>query len=374
MSDPEAGSTVDPEREAHVVGCSVKGPSHEENDKPCQDAWDGTQLAESRFVIAVADGLGSASHSHIGSKVASETVVDHLKDAIRGGNFDEASLRDAFEDAFGSARAALQEEADQENVSISDLNTTLLAAAGGPSGVGAAAVGDGGIIRVYREDYHLFVPREETEYANRTTPIQSDHWEDRYRFAYSEEVDGVAAFSDGLENFAWVGKDTPQAALFDEFFNYIWYTTAKDEINNELAAFLDHERYRNISGDDKTIAIATLDIDYEGREPLSEEEEKPDATQNSSDPRSADTSSTSSTETSESSQSSEQEESPAKDEEPDDTPSRSDGDTHEESGGGSPGEISDADTDDVRKAKEADAYEDEVTKARSETIPLEGLC
>lgn len=273
MADFDTASIADAERESHLVGCSIKGPDHEHEDQPCQDNWDGMQLSNSRFVLAVADGLGSASHSDIGSKIASETVVEHLKDSISGGGFDKTSLKDALKSAFRSARSALRDEADRQDVSVSDLNTTTLAAAGGPSGAAAAAVGDGGIIRVYRDQFRLFIPREKSEYANRTTPIQSDHWEESYRFEYTEEVDGVAAFSDGLENFAWDGRDEPQRALFEQLFTMIWYTTDTDRIEDELIEFFDHERFRSVSGDDKTIAIATLDVDYEGRVPLSDENE-----------------------------------------------------------------------------------------------------
>ena len=268
MSDSDVSGTADTERESHLVGCSVRGPSHEEEETPCQDDWAGTQLSDSRFALAVADGLGSASHSHKGSEVASETAVEYLKDVLTDRELTEEILRDTLETAFTSARSALQDEADRQGVSIKDLNTTLLVAAGGPSGVAAAAVGDGGVIRVYRDEFHLFVPREDSEYANRTTPVQSDHWEESYRFEYSENVDGVAAFSDGLENVAWDGKEQPQAALFEQFFNFVWYTTDEERINKELSEFLNHERYRSISGDDKTIAIATLNVDYENREPL----------------------------------------------------------------------------------------------------------
>jgi hypothetical protein len=273
MSDSDASDTAATERESHLVGCSVRGPSHEEEDTPCQDAWAGTQLSDSRFAFAVADGLGSASHSHRGSEIASETAVEYLEEVLTSGNFDGETLRDAIKMAFKSARSALQDEADRQGVSIRDLNTTLLVAAGGPSGVAAAAVGDGGVIRVYRDEFYLFVPRENSEYANRTTPVQSDHWEESYRFEYSENVDGVAAFSDGLENIAWDGKEEPQAALFKQFFNFVWHTTDEERINEELTGFLNHERYRSISGDDKTIAIATLDVDYENREPLTDTEE-----------------------------------------------------------------------------------------------------
>lgn len=349
MSDSDTTSTVNSERESHLVGCSIKGPSHEKEGIPCQDAWAGTQFSNSRFVLAVADGLGSASHSHLGSEVAVKTVVTHLEELIRKENYDETVLKDGFKTAFKSVRSALQDEADRQEVSLSDLNTTLLVAAGGPSGVGAAAVGDGGVIRVYRDDFYLFVPREDSEYANRTTPIQSDRWQESYRFEYSENVDGVAAFSDGLENVAWEGRNSPQDALFDQFFNFVWYTNDTDHINNELAEFLNHERYRNISGDDKTVAIATLDIDYENREPL------PQTDESAQDQKSAEATSTDA-----SSQ--------------DTSASGTDDSTGPESGikeiSQPPVEKSQSDDEGSEEGEQADAYEGEVLKANAENIYL----
>ena len=265
MSDSESTDSTDVTRESHLVGCSVRGPDHEQSGKPCQDAWDGIQLPDSRFVLAVADGLGSAEHSHVGSEVATETIVSKMKEVVRNEDFTESSLENEFKIAFESVRSAIQDEADRQGVAVSELNTTLLAAAGGPSGVGAAAVGDGGIICVYDGDFELMVPREDAKYANRTTPVQSDNWKESYRFRYSDNVDGVAAFSDGLENIAWDGKVSPQDSLFDQFFNLVWNSTDVNRIKKELEDFLDHERYRDISGDDKTIAIATLNIDYGNR-------------------------------------------------------------------------------------------------------------
>ena len=299
MTDTASSESPNPSRESHLVGCSVTGPDHEETGEPCQDAWAGKKLSDSRFVFAVADGLGSASHAHVGSELATETITSHVADAVTEvDKLEQTYLRDTFQTGYETVRSAIRDEADQRNLSMSDLNTTLLAAAGGPSGVAAAAVGDGGIVRVYRDEFHLFVPREGREYANRTIPVQSDGWEDSYRFEYSKEVDGVAAFSDGLENFAWDSRTSVQDTLFEQLFNCVWYTTDSDQIKEEFSEFLNHERFRNISNDDKTIAIATLDIDYQNREPKpttdqtesateggennASEEPTPDATQSES--------------------------------------------------------------------------------------------
>lgn len=273
MTESAPSDADNQEQEPHLVYCSVTGPKHEEANDPCQDASTGTQLPDSRFLLAVADGLGSASHSHIGSEVATETITQHLEEAIS--NQDELTeryLEDTIKNGFERARSAVHNRADELDEPVSKLNTTLLVAAGGPSGAAGAAVGDGGIIRAYRDNYYLLVSREDSEYANRTTPLQSDNWLDSYRFAYSRQVDGVAAFSDGLDNFAWDGRTSVQRALFEQLFNFVRYTTDPNRINTELESFLTHERFQKYSKDDKSIAIVTLDVDYNSEAPTADEQ------------------------------------------------------------------------------------------------------
>ncbi|MFC7043791.1 protein phosphatase 2C domain-containing protein [Halonotius sp. GCM10025705] len=60
----------------------MQGPGHEEEDLPCQDSWNKTQLDDGSFAIAVGDGLGSASHSDIGSEVATERATEYLENFL----------------------------------------------------------------------------------------------------------------------------------------------------------------------------------------------------------------------------------------------------------------------------------------------------
>lgn len=244
-----------------IAGCSVKGPKHEEENKPCQDAWDGTQVSTSQFILAVADGLGSAKQSQFGAKIATETAVNKLNKSIKEKNITEERAKKEIKSAFKRARSAINEEASNRGVPNKALNTTLLVAIGGPSGIGAAAVGDGGVVCAHQDEFQLLVPRESSAHANQTTPLQSDRWQDNYRFAYLRDADSVAVFSDGLDNFAWENRDTPQDALFEQFFELIRSEFDKEYIAEQLSDFLNHERYRSVSGDDKTIALATVEND-----------------------------------------------------------------------------------------------------------------
>src|SRR5687768_12844716 len=98
------------------------GRGHRQRDVPCQDSvavWESPDGG--RAAAAVADGLGSKPLSHHGSKAACEAAVASLAAEPAGSAWDEAALVRAFE----AARAAVQAAADERQVSLQDLATTL---------------------------------------------------------------------------------------------------------------------------------------------------------------------------------------------------------------------------------------------------------
>lgn len=249
--------------ESTVVGCSVKGPDHEENGQPCQDAWMCSQVTGGRFVITVADGLGSKNLSHEGSKLATReaanTLTQYLSDVE---TIKRGTSKEAVRDAIVNARDAIAEKASELDQPMSELGTTLLVIVAGPSGLAGAAVGDGGI--VYHSDgmHDLLIPREmaiiDIEATNITIPLVSDAWEDSYRFGYRDQFDGVAVFSDGIEEFAWDGLETVQTEVFNQLFNYLQSAQNTQGAQQELRELLNSDRYRKFSGDDKTLAVGMM--------------------------------------------------------------------------------------------------------------------
>ena len=132
------------EDDVGLIGCSVRGPGHIEDDIPNQDSWSGTVVSNERVVIVVGDGMGSADLSHKGSDIATREACRSLQEyldsteAIR-----EESVDQAFREAFDQARSAVRDKGEELDESISEFDTTLLAVVAGPSGIAGAAVGDG---------------------------------------------------------------------------------------------------------------------------------------------------------------------------------------------------------------------------------------
>ncbi|PHQ43981.1 hypothetical protein Z052_01200 [Halorubrum sp. C191] len=246
-----------------LVGCAVKGPKHEKNDKPCQDAWDGSRLSDERFVVAVGDGLGSASLSHKGSKLATQVAVERLEAYVSGvERIEREASREALQEAVTGARNAVFQRADDINEPATELNTTLLVVAAGPSGVASAVVGDGGIVGRIGGENELLVPREmkvvDTEYSNVTVPLLHDEWEESYRFGYEPDCDEVAIFSDGIDEFTWDGLESVKDDFFDQIFDLVRSSTDLEKTTEQIYEYLDNEHHRKYSGDDKTLAVGSL--------------------------------------------------------------------------------------------------------------------
>jgi len=270
--------------DTQLVGCAVRGPKHEADDSPCQDAWCYHELPDDRFVIAVADGLGSATLSHVGSEVATTAVAQQLREHYNSvDSIDSGSTRKTFKRAFRHARTSVAEAATRHGVELSELHTTLLAVVAGPSGIAGAGVGDGGAICGQAGTYEpLFEPEAavtDLAASHITYPLTHPDWRRYFRCDHRSEYDRVAVFSDGLEQWAWEGPDEPNAEWLDSAFRLLEDAGETDAAEQELRAALNNDNYRG-SGDDKTLVM--------GRGP-SEPAESPTEESSASDPSSPDT-------------------------------------------------------------------------------------
>lgn len=241
-----------------LVGCSVIGPKHVERDLPNQDSYAIEKLNNERSVIAVADGLGEADLAHEGSKLATNKAVDVLTQKIDSvDDLTSESVEKPIKDAIKSARAAIQNKAETTDTQVKELETTLLVAVIGPTGVAGAIVGDGGIVCNVEDEYTLLVEREEAMLdlgaSHITIPVMQDNWEESYRFNTIENCSGIAVFSDGLEEFTWEGADA-NPDFFDSVFALVRDHDDPAPASETLSAALQDHPYEEF-GDDKTIVV-----------------------------------------------------------------------------------------------------------------------
>jgi hypothetical protein len=216
-----------------VVGASVRGSAHEHGDGPLQDAhaWAAT---DDGFVIAVADGAGSAARSDVGAAAAVAAAVAAPDDPV-------AAARRAIEAIGGD---------------LGELACTLLVAVVAADGVRLHAVGDGAAV-VADADGRLVVPLppDRGEFRNETVFVTSDGWEQAIRTASvpSADVTGLALLTDGLELLALdVASGTPHPPFFAPLLQF----AAAGGAAAELVAFVGSERVRTRTDDDCTLVLA----------------------------------------------------------------------------------------------------------------------
>jgi serine/threonine protein phosphatase PrpC len=130
----------------YIFGASVIGPSHIEKGTPCQDACKYAIIPPNCGVIAVADGLGSASKSDTGAQIAVEAALDVGKATISKKKIAETDLSDAAKEAVAFARKELEAKATKEQCSLHDLACTIIVAIFYEDNVSVAHIGDGAVV------------------------------------------------------------------------------------------------------------------------------------------------------------------------------------------------------------------------------------
>lgn len=128
-----------------AYGFSIQGKSHIEHGSICQDYNKHLALRGGWYLGVVADGVGSAAHSDIGSRTAVENLCEYCKKHIRLGMTDgemEDMLRSGYEYAFEAVLRYAEDATD----AIEEYDTTLSSALYNGDRVIYGHAGDGGIL------------------------------------------------------------------------------------------------------------------------------------------------------------------------------------------------------------------------------------
>ena len=176
-----------------IVAASQRGRSHAHEGKPRDDHFKLHYCKETDwYIIAVADGAGSAKYSRKGSWIACDTAVSHCKDALSDSTEFEKAIKAYSQDseqlrfvrnyvyqilgnAALKAHNAIKKEADRKDgAKLKDYATTLLLAVCKRFDFGWAVasfwVGDGAMC-IYNKEEHtadmLGMP-DEGEFAGQT--------------------------------------------------------------------------------------------------------------------------------------------------------------------------------------------------------------
>lgn len=294
----EALSDGTPQKD--IVAASKRGRSHAQEGKPRDDHFKMSHMDNGWYIMAVADGAGSAKYSREGSRIACEEVTNYcmaqlanskdFESAVKQYNEhkteSESDARKAVGDyiykivgtAAFKAHKSINAEAAIKKLPAKQYATTLLLAICKKFEFGwfiaTFWVGDGAIC-LYDKQAHtaevLGVP-DEGEYAGQTRFLtMPEIFKDatslyqRLRFRIVDDFTALFLMSDGVsdpkfETDANLNNPDKWDALWTDLKeNGVELTDDNEETKNQLLAWLDFWSPGN--HDDRTIAIL-----YEGED------------------------------------------------------------------------------------------------------------
>jgi len=260
------------ESQWYCVGASVQGTSHKDTALPCQDAYRFHHLPNGTLIIAVADGVGSATYADEGAKLACDTAIKHLTTHLDQHNdATKTKLSQALRNTYQAAVDGIQVEATRKGISVSEYATTLTVGVITDTLVIGAMVGDGMMVV---EDMHgqfscvFALPKR--EYANQVVAITSAHGPDALQITCKEgPAKTVSILTDGLLRLSCdVRKNIPHTPFFQAMTSLLKKVPEPTKASQELQTLLDHPSINERTDDDKTLVMAAnirLDVGEEGR-------------------------------------------------------------------------------------------------------------
>ena len=274
-----------------MVAASQRGRSHAHEGKARDD--DFSLFFDEKtewYVIAVADGAGSAKFSRKGSEIACQTVVDICEKqlSVRNENFEKSIqvfnqeqsqenrnevgkiLYDIVGNAAFKAYKNIEEESQKKGNPIKDYSTTLLLAICKKFDfgwfVGSFWVGDGGIGIYNDATQYLKIMGEpdggefagQTRFLTMSEVIQPAEIYKRLRFDIVSDFTALCLMSDGItdpkfETDANLSKIEKWNDLWQDLSENVDFADDNEQSAEQLLKWLDFWSPGN--HDDRTIAI-----------------------------------------------------------------------------------------------------------------------
>ncbi len=251
-----------------TIHYSMQGRSHIKENIPCQDKTFAA-FANDTYVIALADGAGSARLSHFGAETITRQICSHMID-----NFDNYFANDdgiaVKHQIFNYILGVLDTEAKQLECEINDLASTLLCVAIKETSFILLHIGDGVIGYLKNNDLLTASQPENGEYVNTTVFTTSPNAIMTARLIKGtlNAISGFVLMSDGSEAGLYDKKDQMLSNGLHRIME-LSKIVRTDIIKEQLAQSFQNV-IKNTTQDDCSIAILVRpDDDFSGYSHLS---------------------------------------------------------------------------------------------------------
>lgn len=180
-----------------TYGYSLQGKSHIDRNTVCQDSSAAVKLKSGYYLGVVADGVGSAPHSDVGSGIAVESLQAYCEQYVKKGMKD-VELEDILRDGYEYAFRQVEKFVTLQGGSIADYDTTLSSVLYDGTKVVFGHAGDGGII-VRKKDGTITPITERQKGADGTSvrPLRAGNSSWDFGIC-SDEAASVLLVTDGM--------------------------------------------------------------------------------------------------------------------------------------------------------------------------------
>ncbi len=237
----------------NMIQCAVQGRGHISTETPCQDKT-YVYCENDTYVIALADGAGSARLSHYGAECVTKTICDSLIkefDLYFSEDDGVAVKRKIIHDLWDVLEAVASEQACE----IKDLASTLLVAAVNKDRYILIHIGDGVIGFLKDDELKVATQPENGEFANTTVFVTSTDVLHSMKILKGNlgAITGFVLMSDGTENSLYDKREKSLAPAVKKLMKLSW-VMLKECLESEVKECFE-EVVKAATTDDCSIAM-----------------------------------------------------------------------------------------------------------------------
>ena len=238
-----------------LASAYVTGRGHLTKNIPCQDRTLELVSKHSTGVfygLSLADGAGSYKHSDIGAEIVTKEILTYLKS-----NFSNLlRVKNASKKIIKNIEEKLAKEANNREIGIKELSSTLLFVVIKNDKFIVGHIGDG-VIGVLDKDNKISVLSypDNGEYSNATFFTTTDNYPDRLKIIKGSIVDsiGFILMSDGTDASLYDSRTKKLAPVNAEIINWLNVGSSK-EVKSALKSNL-NEIIKHKTHDDCSLGV-----------------------------------------------------------------------------------------------------------------------
>jgi len=243
----------------YSYGVTQKGAYHEQEGTVCQDAHNIAILEEDLAIGAVADGLGSETHSDIASKLAVEIAVAYCGKRIKE-NLSDDEIKVVIKNSFIEALDAINEKAQSDGNDSDQYDTTLALVVYKKGKIIYGNSGDSGIIVMNIDGTFEPVTTQQRDENGCVFPLFFG--EEKWEFGVKENIASVLLATDGMyETFFPYLLKGEETEIYTSLARYMMSEDSLDflglgseKVQNHMVEFIKSIREDQVS-DDKTVLV-----------------------------------------------------------------------------------------------------------------------